>query len=244
MASLRKHYCHASVSRLSVAISGDTIVERPSIRRISSQRFHDPVSRFPPRGPRRSPVPPLLRYYQDTTTPWRSFRFTSLPSFGDTMVARGYFCSRYHREPSIGPGVVHPVSPAGAFSDMETTGPPKFPWNLICSFAHVPATPAGRAFLTIHETPMLPPLVQRRRLRQQYFRGSLAWLPNSLSTPRSAGYPITTQDLLPAAGQALPDGTSTRRGSAERFLSQLLIDFPLSRASWRNEHIPNFVVLR
>jgi len=47
--------------------------------------------------------------------------------------------------------------------------------------------------------------------------------------------PDPTQDSLPAAGQALPDGTSTRKGSAERFPSQLLIDFLLSRASWRNE---------
>jgi len=55
---------------------------------------------------------------------------------------------------------------------------------------------------------------------------------------RGAGCPDTTQDSLPAAGQALPDGTLTRKGSDERFPSQLLIDFPLSRASWRNERLP------
>jgi len=49
---------------------------------------------------------------------------------------------------------------------METSGPPKFPWNLYCPSAHVPATPAGRASLTIRETPVLPPLIQLRRLRQ------------------------------------------------------------------------------
>ncbi len=119
---------------------------------------------------------------------------------------------------------------------METSGSPKFPWNLICPFAHAQATPAGRAFLTIRETPVLPPLIQLRRLRQKYFRGSVAWLPNSLSTLRSAGYPDTTQDSLPAAGQALPDGTLTRRGSNERFQSQLLTDIPLSH--WRNERLP------
>ena len=120
---------------------------------------------------------------------------------------------------------------------VETSGAPKFPWSLICPFAHVRATPAGQAFLTIIESPVLPPLIQLRRLRRQYFRGSVAWLPNSLSTLRSAGYPYTTQDSLPAAGQALPDGTFTRRGSDERFLSQLLTDIPLSRASWRNERL-------
>jgi len=105
----------------------------------------------------------------------------------------------------------------------ETSGSPKFPGSLLCPFAHAHATPAGRAFPTTCKTPVLPPLIQRRRLRRQYFRGSVAWLPNSLSTPRGAGYPYPTQDSLPAAGQALPDGTSTRKGSAERFPSQLLI---------------------
>ena len=123
------------------------------------------------------------------------------------------------------PGIMH----------VETSGPPKFPWSLICPFAHAHATPAGRVFLTIHETPVLPPLLEPRRLRRHCYRGSVTWLPNSLSTPRGAGYPYPTQDSLPAAGQALPDGTFTRKGSAERFQSQLLIDIPLSRASWRNE---------
>jgi len=39
-----------------------------------------------------------------------------------------------------------------------------------------------------------------------YFRGSIARLSDSLSTLRSAGYPDTTQDSLPAAGHALPGG--------------------------------------
>ena len=102
---------------------------------------------------------------------------------------------------------------------VEAPGPPKFLGSLIGPFAHVHATPAGRTFLTRFETSMLPPLVQRRRLQQQYFRGSVAWLPDSLSTLRSAGYPDTTQDSLPAAGQALPGGTCTHKGSYERFLS-------------------------
>jgi hypothetical protein len=118
---------------------------------------------------------------------------------------------------------------------METSGPPKFPGSLLCPFAHVHATPAGRTLLTPSETSMLPPLIQRRRLQRSYYRGSVAWLPNSLSTPRSAGHPGTTQDSLPAAGQALPDGTSTRKGSAVRFPLSVSHNFPLSRASWRNE---------
>jgi len=73
----------------------------------------------------------------------------------------------------------------------------------------------------------------------------MAWLPDSLRAPstelgrlRGAGHPYTMQDSLTVVGQALPDGIPTRRGSAERFQPQLLIDFPLSRASWRNERLP------
>ena len=130
--------------------------------------------------------------------------------------------------------LVDPATPSRG-KHVETSGPPKFPWSLICPFAHAHATPAGRVFLTIHETPVLPSLLELRRLRRHCYRGSVTWLPNSLSTPRGAGYPYPTQDSLPVAGQAFPDGTFTRKGSAERFPSQLLIDIPLSRASWRNQ---------
>ena len=100
---------------------------------------------------------------------------------------RPRFCSRRRRVRSmrrawslltrrLHPGIMH----------AETSGSPKFPWNLICSFAHVHATPAGQAFLTNIESPVLPPLIQLRRLRRQYFRGSVAWLPNSLRAPCAA----------------------------------------------------------
>src|SRR3954464_9291662 len=64
---------------------------------------------------------------------------------------------------------------------------------------------------------------------------------HSLSTLRSAGYPSTTQDSLPAAGQALPGGgwcpaRSHRKVSAfHRFpLSQAFLAHPLldSTAIW------------
>ena len=60
------------------------------------------------------------------------------------------------------------------------------------------------------------------------FRRSIAWLSDWLSTPRSAGYPDTTQDSLPAAGQALPDGLFTRRVPLKgfRFASYISSPFP------------------
>jgi hypothetical protein len=136
-----------------------------------------------------------------------------------------------------GPELVDPATPArdNPRGDIRGSQVPVEPPLSVCPCSR----DLGRTGISDHgETPVLPPLIQRRRLRRPYCRGSVAWIANSLSTPRGAGYPYPTQDSLPAAGQALPDGTSTRKGSAERSPSQLLIDIPLSRASWRNEGLP------
>jgi hypothetical protein len=166
------------------------------------------------------PSPGSAQEVRSPGSPVLSRRCDSLMSFSLHFVAfvpryhgstRSRFRSRRHRVRSLRrarslltrplhPGIIH----------VETSGSPKFPGSLVCPFAHAHATPAGRAFPTTYETPVLPPLIQRRRLRRQYCRGSVTWLPNSLSTPRGAGYPYPTQDSLPAAGQTLPDGTSTR----------------------------------
>jgi hypothetical protein len=198
-----------------------------------------PTPRFPPPGPLRWCVPRLRRYYQDAVTPdihLASLRFLrdrdTLRSTRPCVRSRCQRVRSLHRAWSLLTRLLRP-----GIMLVETSGSPKFPWSLLCPFAHVQATPAGQAFLTICETPMLPPLIQLRGLRQKYFRGSVTWLPNSLPTLRAAGRPYTTQDSLPAAGQALPGGILTRRGSDERFQSQLLIDIPLSRASWRNERL-------
>lgn len=131
------------------------------------------------------------------------------------------FDPRYHRRPRLAfrsrcrrgawvhrawSLVTRPLPPGS--STMEKSGPPKFPESLLCPFAHARATPAGQTSLTLNETSMLPPLIQRRRLQRSYYRGSVAWLPNSLSTLRGVGYPDPTQDSLPAAGRACRSGLS------------------------------------
>src|SRR5947209_17533827 len=73
--------CCASVATRCCFV--DTVLEFRGIRRLSSQRFHDPTPRFPPRGPG-GPVPALRRYYQGATTSCRPSRRTSFPSLGDT----------------------------------------------------------------------------------------------------------------------------------------------------------------
>ena len=116
------------------------------------------------------------------------------------------------------PGVGHPVTPAGN-SLRKRAGPPKFLGNPNCPFAHVHSTPAGLLAPDrfLYSAAAWPPVCEKRRLPRKVFRRSIAWLSDSLSTLRRTGYPHTTQDSLPAAGQALPDGLSTRKTPAKGF---------------------------
>src|SRR4051794_8104342 len=75
------------------------------------------------------------------------------------------------------------------------------------------------------------PFRGRRRLpRVSSFRGSITRPAHWLSTLRSPGRPGTTQDSLPAAGQALPDGAGYPQGPNERFP---LMASPFPKLSWR-----------
>ena len=61
------------------------------------------------------------------------------------------------------------------------------------------------------------------------FRRSIAWLSDSLFTLRSAGYPTTTQNSLPVAGQALLDGVRTRKVPMKGFKVVNYISFPFPK---------------
>jgi hypothetical protein len=117
----------------------------------------------------------------------------------------------------------------------ETTGAPKFLGNPDCPFAHVQSTPAGLPAPDHCGAAAWPLVCQQQRLPRRVFRRSIAWLSDWLSTLRSAGYPVTTQDSLPAAGQALPDGLCTRRVPLKSFRVASLHLILLSQASWRND---------
>jgi len=164
----------------------------------------------------------LRRYYQDAMTSRR----TSLPSFGGTSAF-----TRSFRSPtdectaeawSWSPGN------SGRVRAEETTGPRKFLENLDCPFAHVQSTPAGLLAPDHYGAAAWPSVFQQRRLPRKVFRRSIAWLSDSLSTLRSADYSNPTQDSLPAAGQTLPDGLSTRRIPMKgfRFASYISSPFP------------------
>ena len=91
-------------------------------------------------------------------------------------------------------------------------------------------TPAGLLALDHYSAATWPLVEQMQRLPRKVFRSSIAWLSDSLSTLRRTGYPATTQDSLPAAGQALPDGLSTRKVPLKGFRVVSLHLIPLSQA--------------
>ena len=102
---------------------------------------------------------------------------------------------------------------------VETTGSPTFLGNpnvpLPCS-----STPVGSKTPGQYGVSTRPPRrIRRRRPTIHTFRGSMTRLQHSLSTLRRTGHPATTQDSLPAAGQALPGGVGYPQGSIERFQS-------------------------
>src|SRR5437879_10690966 len=122
--------CCASVATRCCFV--DTVLEFRCIRRLSSQRFHDPTPRFPPRGPG-GPVPALRRYYQGATTSCRPFRRTSLPSLGGTTRCVLPFAPTPSRRKDGGPGVLRVRRPPRTPTNpVETTGSPRFLGNAEC----------------------------------------------------------------------------------------------------------------
>src|SRR5262245_7708319 len=79
------------------------------------------------------------------------------------------------------------------------------------SVRHVQSTPAGLRTPDHYGGAAWPLVSEKQGLPRGVFRRSIAWLSDSLSTLRSAGYPRPTQDSLPAVGQTLLDGLLTRR---------------------------------
>jgi hypothetical protein len=151
----------------------------------------------------------LLRYYQDAMTSRRPSRCTSLPSLGGTSMltrsvrsradecaARAWICS-----------------PGFSSRDLieETTGPPKFLENLKCPFAMfqsdsgrtVRTRPLQCGSVALGRTTAKAPAKGLSKLNSMAFGLAVYASPSAL--------PRTTQDSLPAAGQALPDGLFTRK---------------------------------
>ena len=130
-------------------------------------------------------------------------------------------------------------SPGSSRRDLaeETTGPPKVPGESrlsVCTCSN--PTPAGLLAPDQYGAAAWPLVEQQQRLPRKVFRRSIAWLSDSLSTLRSAGYPNPTQDSLPVAGQALPDGLSTRKIPLKGFRSASYISSSSPKLLWHNVH--------
>ena len=170
------------------------------------------------------PVRQLRRYYQGAMTSCRPSRRTSLPSLGGTSAS-----TRSLRSPadecaaaawSRSPGV------SGRDFAEETTGSRKFLGNPDCPFAHVQSTPAGLRSPDHCGGAAWPLGSQKQGLPRGVFRRSIAWLSDWLSPLRRAGYPRPAPDSLPAAGQALPGGLSTRRVPLKGFRGSIATSHP------------------
>jgi hypothetical protein len=107
------------------------------------------------------------------------------------------------------PGVVDPVSRPGSRGGDDRIS--QVPGDPRMSVRHVQSTPAGLRAPDHYGVAARPLGSQKQGLPRTVFRRSIAWLSGSLSTLRGTGYPRPAQDSLPAAGQALLDGLSTRR---------------------------------
>ena len=173
-----------------------------------------------------SPASMVLSRRYDSLPPSRR---TSFPSLGGTSAALALFAPRRPSAPPR-PGVGRPVSPAGNLPRKRQDLPSSWGISIVRLHMFLP-TPAGLLAPDHYGVAAWPPVGEQQRLLRKVFRRSIAWLSDSLSTLRRVGYPTTTQDSLPAAGQALPDGLATRRVPMKGFRSASLHLILLSQAS-------------
>ena len=179
-------------------------------------------------------VPRIPRYYQGATTP------AALPA------ALRFLRLAVPRERSV-----RFVSPAATKRQAAGLGlvtryprPGRLPWRRqdlpsswgtpipVCPYSR---TPAGHDAPDHSRTSAWPPLTERRRLRRSTdFRGSIVWLSGSLSTYHARVTPLTAQDSLPGAGQALLDGLSTRRAPTKGFKLTSCSSSSSPKLAWHN----------
>ena len=183
-------------------------------------------------GVRPGAVPPLQRYYQGTVTSCRPSRRTSLPSLGGTTVARHRSLPPDPVRPGR-PGVVCPVSPAGnCRGDDRISQVPGEPPLSVCACS---STPAGLLAPDHLRSSSMAPATETTKAPAMTTLSKLNSMAFGLAVYASPGLlPHPTQDSLPAAGQALPDGLSTRRVPLKGFKDASYILSPFPKLAWRN----------
>src|SRR4051794_18722406 len=159
---------------------------------------------FAPLGPG-GPVPQFQRYYEVLRLPavrLAALRFLrpAIPSLRPRFVPDGP-----GREAADRPGVGKPGP--GRHSRWRRRGLPSSRGTLV-SIRPVlrPRCDRTGSLGPCVACPARPPRLTKARAHHDRFRGSIAGRLISLSTLRRGSHPPTTQDSLPAAGPALPDG--------------------------------------
>jgi len=197
-----------------------------------SRGTHDPTPRFPPLAPvgDRSPVSSVLSRRYDFLPPvpphfvafvWRYLRvhsFSSLPG------------GRVHRQ---GLELVTRYLQSGIRRGTNRVLPSSWGTSVIRLPCSSP-TPAELLTSDRCDAAAWPLVCKKQRLPRKVFRSSIAWLSDSLFTLRGVSYLSTTQNSLPIAGQALPDGISTRKVPLEGFKVVDYISSPFPKLAWRN----------
>jgi hypothetical protein len=165
-----------------------------------------------------SPASTVLSKRYDFLPPSRR---ASFPSLGGTSVSLVVFALC---QPSAltEPGVVDPVSPTGIRRGTSRILPSSWGTSMVRLPCSKP-TPAG-LLTPDHIVQQRGPWSSQGKGSHVWdFRRSIAWPSDSLSTLRSVDYSNTTQDSLPAAGQALLDGLLTRKVPMKGFKLHLIL---------------------
>ena len=212
-------------------VTCDMLIEPRSARHVSLDRVCRPTLRFPPLGP-----PGEFPSFNGTI---KRYDFLSpIPPHFVSFAWRYLGCTRDYAPQRTSapsrPGVGNPVSPSGNCRGNDRISQvPGEPLS-VCTCSN--PTPAGLLAPDHYGAAAWPLVIPRQRLPREGFRRSIAWLSNSLSTLRRTGYPATTQDSLPVAGQALLDGLSTRKVPMKGFKVVILTSHsPFPSFTWRKE---------
>ena len=161
-------------------------------------------------------------------------RRTSLPSFGGTSVALVRFAPRRTSAPPR-PGVGHPVAPAGKLPRKRQDLPSSRGTPIVR--LHMFHSDAGRTADTRPVRCRGVALGHRTAKAPAKGLSTLNSMAFGLAVYASrCGFPRPTQDSLPAAGQALPDGLSTRKIPLKGFrvVSYISSPFPKLLGAIRN----------
>jgi hypothetical protein len=172
---------------------------------MSQQRFHVPGASLPSTGSARAFVPPLRRYYQGTPTSCRPSRRTSFPSRG-----------RYHgiTHVSLPPPLREATAGRGLFARYPRPG--LLPWRRqelpsswgtpipVCPCSRDPGRPMRLRPL---QDARMAPAVRTTKAPTRMTISRLNSTAFGLAAYVSRCWlPVTAQDWLPGAGQALLSG--------------------------------------